>query len=151
MHWHCGGIDLVHPPQLSQHGHAAAAPFAASDRASPPLSPSPEKKPKYFSFNLAPDPSKKSLQESKYLSIPLLLLVPLPWRWEWWWWWCLPLDSAKGSAARKTARRTKAKNRAELLLISRFRFFFPICKKNSLVVVAVVSIYLYAANRSLLL
>ena len=30
MHRHCGVSDLVHPPQLSQHGHALPLAFAAA-------------------------------------------------------------------------------------------------------------------------
>uniref|UniRef100_A0A804RF84 Uncharacterized protein n=1 Tax=Zea mays TaxID=4577 RepID=A0A804RF84_MAIZE len=42
--WHHGGSGLVHPPQLSQHGHARAAAFArlASSPPPPPPAPCPE-------------------------------------------------------------------------------------------------------------
>lgn len=38
-HWHHGGSDLVHPPQLSQHGHARGATFAWLASSPPPLAP----------------------------------------------------------------------------------------------------------------
>jgi hypothetical protein len=42
-HWHRNGSDLVHPPQLSQHGHARDATFAwLASSPPPPLASCPE-------------------------------------------------------------------------------------------------------------